>query len=955
MVVQGELIVKFETIAKGVGELVGGFSTAGKGKQPEGDPTKLGLMGGLGAKALMGSEGFGGLKKTMGVMAGPIGKLGGSLMKGGVIGMATAGITSIMGIVSKALGSSSIFTGVAAQFWKIAGVMVDMLLMPLLPYMMKFIQWMMTTVMPEIMKLSKGISRALSGDIGPLLSAYFSLVFTVMEGMYIKLPRMLLDPLIVAINNTIPFRKDITVEDLKQKRKDKEAGMGDDGGIMGSKKMQAASMIPGLGGVVVAAQGIMSVKEALTGTEEKQKEFGENLTKNAQDTQREMSSFVDGEKNKGKVWWKRWDWAMYKGSILPGIKDDTHAYMDTLSKEAENSGDGLFSWVNGINWGIFGTVGTAIKDAAMAVWGAVTGFFTGKDSEGAEVTPNLLSILPGLPSFPSLSDIDIVDSIKKKAKDIYSSIMGFFTGKDSEGAEVTPNLLSILPGLPSFPDLSDIEIVEKITTKAKEIWGSIDTFFTETLPGYIPTWTEIQKGITDGVKGLGSLLGAAKTAVVEKVKDLWGSWNPSGIMGIIPDLLSNIPGWDTVYSAAKNVVGGIANLLGDATSAVTGKVKDIWGQWSTTVSSEGVETTPNGIAGIIPNLLGKLPLFEKIFSMETYTDLGAKAKNFLTGKLKAIWGQWSESTNKEGVTTEPNGIAGIIPNLLSRLPLFEKIFSMDTYKDLGTLAKDKVTEILGTIWGSWSGKTGIAGIIPLLVSKIPDVSSLMGDLSSISVQGVSKKQRDELVDKFGAKEVSQQDTFDVFGTQTGTTFDMEVSIVEYFKQIGSMIKEKAMIPVNWVKDKYNSLKAMLDNLSLPDWDFGDLLSIVKDIANAVIGGINQAICWIVEKYNSTIGKIGFPADWKVVGGMGLSITPPQIGKWHTGGIVPGGPSAQVPAILQGGEQVIPRSARSQMGGGGGTNQTFNININSNFSPGDIIRSIAQSGATDEVAYLNTVG
>jgi len=302
---------------------------------------------------------------------------------------------------------------------------------------------------------------------------------------------------------------------------------------------------------------------------------------------------------------------------------------------------------------------------------------------------------------------------------------------------------------------------------------------------------------------------------------------------------------------------------------------------------------------------------------------------------------------------------GIIPNLLDKLPSFSKIFSLKTYKDLGTLAKDKVTDILGKIWGNWGDKTGIAGLIPNLMSKIPDIGSMMGDLMSISVEGVSKSQKDKLVDQFGGKakrnDIETEVGSDEFGWKTiqKEAYDVEIGIVEYFKQIGSIIKEKAMIPVNWVKDKFNSLKATLDNLSLPDWDFGGILNIVKDIGNVVIGGINKALCWVVEKYNSTVNALSLPwgmSDWALID------SPPQIDKWHTGGIVPGGPSAEVPAILQGGEQVIPRSARSQMRGGGeGTNQTFNININSNFSPGDIIRSIAQSGATDEVAYLNTVG
>jgi len=440
-----------------------------------------------------------------------------------------------------------------------------------------------------------------------------------------------------------------------------------------------------------------------------------------------------------------------------------------------------------------------------------------------------------------------------------------------------------------------LSIGETIKTKAKEIWTGVETFFTVTLPGYIPSWDDVYKGVTTGITNLGSLLETAKTAVVDKVKDLWGSWNPSGIMGIIPNLLSNIPGWDTVYGAAKDVVGGIGSLLGDAKTSVTNILKGLWGQWTTT---------------------------------------------------------------DEGSTTEvkPHGIAGIIPSLLSKIPSFSKIFSLSTYKDLGTLAKNKVSDILGSIWGDWGKKTGIAGLIPNLMSKIPDIGSMMGDLMSITIEGVSRSDKNKLVDQFGGK-AKRKDTQKEVGNQGKIidveAYDVEIGLVDYLKQIGSMIKEKAMVPVNWVKDKYNSLKATLGNLSLPDWSFGDLLDIVKNIANAVLGGINKAICWIVEKYNATIGKLGLPS-W--MGGWSASISsPPQIPKWHTGGIVPGGPSAQVPAILQGGEQVIPRSERQMGGGGGGTVQTFNININSTFAPGDIIRSIVQSGATDEVAYLNTVG
>jgi len=227
MVLQGEVIVKLESLGKGIGDLLGGAKLAGQKKQPELPPGKLGMAGFLGGKAMLGSEGFGGLKKSMVGLSGPIGKMAGGMMKGGIIGVATGAISTIMGILSKALGSSSIFTGVAAQFWKIAGVMVDMLLMPLLPYMMKFIQWMMTSVMPQVMQISTLIGRALGGDVNALLDAWLVYMRFILVEIYGKLGRLLLDVIVVAFKNSFPkwmggSGGDLTVKGYRKERKEKQ-------------------------------------------------------------------------------------------------------------------------------------------------------------------------------------------------------------------------------------------------------------------------------------------------------------------------------------------------------------------------------------------------------------------------------------------------------------------------------------------------------------------------------------------------------------------------------------------------------------------------------------------------------------------------------------------------------------------------------------------------------------
>jgi hypothetical protein len=163
-----------------------------------------------------------------------------------------------------------------------------------------------------------------------------------------------------------------------------------------------------------------------------------------------------------------------------------------------------------------------------------------------------------------------------------------------------------------------------------------------------------------------------------------------------------------------------------------------------------------------------------------------------------------------------------------------------------------------------------------------------------------------------------------------------------------MIREQAMRPVNWLKEKWSALTTLIADIDMPDLSWSGIKDMFKGVINKLIGGLNWAICKAVGLYNSTIGQIG-------IGDFSFSITAPQIPPWHTGGIVPGGPGANVPAMLQGGERVIPRNSVNYAGGGGGSSQVFNISINSQYSPGDILKSIVQSGATDEVAYLNTVG
>jgi hypothetical protein len=179
-----------------------------------------------------------------------------------------------------------------------------------------------------------------------------------------------------------------------------------------------------------------------------------------------------------------------------------------------------------------------------------------------------------------------------------------------------------------------------------------------------------------------------------------------------------------------------------------------------------------------------------------------------------------------------------------------------------------------------------------------------------------------------------------------------------------MVKEKFMAPIRWAKEKWDELKDLSWG-DVKDWGLGKLSflgDIGKNIANKIIDALNGAISFVIDKWNNMIvGEfMGFSLPNWVQSKLKIENDSFTIPNFAIGGRVPGGPGNRVPAILHGGEYVVPSHLVKDVaaGGGGGTvtshNQSFNITINSSYAPGDILRSITQAGAIDETAYLNTV-
>jgi len=114
---------------------------------------------------------------------------------------------------------------------------------------------------------------------------------------------------------------------------------------------------------------------------------------------------------------------------------------------------------------------------------------------------------------------------------------------------------------------------------------------------------------------------------------------------------------------------------------------------------------------------------------------------------------------------------------------------------------------------------------------------------------------------------------------------------------------------NWIKDAASSAWNFLKKI--PGW----IATAFSKIAGFISAPYRKAFNLISDAWNNTIGRLSWTVPGWVPGIGGNTISVPNLPKFHSGGTVPGPPGSEMLAVLQGGEEVIPRG-----GDGGGTVQ-----------------------------------
>lgn len=111
------------------------------------------------------------------------------------------------------------------------------------------------------------------------------------------------------------------------------------------------------------------------------------------------------------------------------------------------------------------------------------------------------------------------------------------------------------------------------------------------------------------------------------------------------------------------------------------------------------------------------------------------------------------------------------------------------------------------------------------------------------------------------------------------------------------------------------------------WNFfkdlpNKLLGVGSAVKDAVLSPFKSAFNAIASLWNNTVGKLSFkvPSWVPSIGGKGFDMPNIPTMKFHAGGVVPGRPGTEVPAMLLAGERVL---TPGQAGGGG---RIININV-----------------------------
>ena len=457
---------------------------------------------------------------------------------GGLMAGVATGITAAVGILTSIMKSSQVFQTLSGTVFKVLGFMADMFLMPFVPMMMKFVNWMLQH-MPQIQAAGEKTVSILEG-IGRILN----------------------------------FGSNLTKEGKE------EGGFGGAmkriGGALTSKEamlfaagagLSLTGVGAGVGGAMMVAGGARMAHKASTG----QYQMGgvvpggpgegvpamlhggemvipQDIAAGAKGMGGRVAAWIERFQQKemgpgGVI--NKWYDEMFGNSIMPKMWGDIRGLFQNIEDETGAVGRSVETSTGDINkdqssfwsklkfWEKISEGWGAIKDCLNLVKDKIFGFFDWNIS---------------LPSLPNIDWSGLMGKL--------GEVSGKITGWIAEAVDFA------IPDVPK-PNFSWGAIWSCMST----IGSSIAGFFTNTVPNALENAAKgILGGLISAGKFLANLPGKIITCLWDVAKTVGGFfWNtiPDKIMDTVRNIAGWSPNWGSVWTS-------ITSKLGE----LVGKVKD---------------------------------------------------------------------------------------------------------------------------------------------------------------------------------------------------------------------------------------------------------------------------------------------------------------------------------------------------------------------------------------------
>lgn len=333
-------------------------------------------------------------------------------------------------------------------------------------------------------------------------------------------------------------------------------------------------------------------------------------------------------------------------------------------------------------------------------------------------------------------------------------------------------------------------------------------------------------------------------------EDLGGSLDPSGVI---------------------EGLSGVAGSLGDTSGAADELGKQMRDNLGTRI-----EMVKNRVLGGLATFIETklLPVIDKFAKSETFqkwVDTAREAfSRFGDGlRIVASWVQetlWPTLQNVGAWMSETFG------------PIVESLANL--WEQVLWPALQKVWDIIETyLWPAW---LKIADV--MVNTVIPAVAGLIAKFYDAATW-------------IGVK----------IGEIVGWVVGLPGRIRDTISNLWEGLKERTGNVKDWVVEKFDSIVTFITDMP------GKISTAASGMWDGIKNAFKSALNWIIDKWNGlefefpemNLGPLGKVGGW--------TLGPPDIPRFHTGGRVPGGPSSESLAILQGGEAVLTQRHQAALG------------------------------------------